>query len=942
MVVTARVDYDSGGDAKGGIYVFTRPAGGWVDTSVACTLNIPDSEPDVAISGQTFVCGASPSGAAENVYLFQAPAQWTYLEYIDGQHGPADTPLETHLLQDFLQIAGVGSTADVNLVVEFARAGDDPHYDGWIGVREGIVEPGDTPDINWGSRVGRNVDMGATATLADFVTWAEASFPASNYALVLNDHGGGYEGACEGPTGDMITPAQVTVALGGASAQKLALIGFDACLMQMTEVAYQLRNYAEIMVGSEANIPLTSWDYTPFLQELTADPSLTPTELGQSIVSAYAAFYGSASSATLSCVDLTHLADLAGEIDNFATLMLNSATPGDWVRVGNAIFQSQVYLDVTVNSVFGDYVDLGDMMTRIKSAGVAANIASEAALVGTRLSGAVIQSYAGSPFPNSYGLTLYSPSFRESVATDYTANELAFVNDTHWLQFLEILTTRPFVASISPTTGSTDGETVVTITGANFLTLTAVFFGSLPGTVVQSYTPTQIVVSSPSETAGTVDVLVETTSGGTSTAWSGDQFVYKSAVSPPAKLGIFSGGYWYRDTNGDGTWDAGDGSPLTLGWNGAIPVVGDWDGSGKTEIGVFSNGTWWLDTSTGVQTFTFGFGGSNVFPVVGDWNGDGKTDVGVYCNGAWFRDVDGSRTWDATNQAAVAYLGWNDGGTNSVIPVPGRWAGNGKTEMGVYCNGVWFLDSTGDNQYDNSYSYWGWYSPGSPLVPVAGDWSGNGAKDQFAVYNQGVWFRDADGTHQWDSTNQAALAYFGWSGAARGRRLVQLRDERPAGSPRRQGDFIRRRDWRAGRSCQCRVNRPAISAAYGGRRGPVVPSRGRSIDTPGGRLAASRCVRSLDPRRRQPSGACFGRRRRCDGRSVPCQRRDPRLGVQAGKTVISLRISDFRHARQFPMRQSLCGSNAFLAMKQRQSEPSYLASSNEMLFISGFDSQMIL
>ena len=48
---------------------------------------------------------------------------------------------------------------------------------------------------------------------------------------------------------------------------------------------------------------------------------------------------------------------------------------------------------------------------------------------------------------------------------------------------------------------------------------------------------------------------------------------------------------------------------------------------------------------------------------------------------------------------------------------------------------------------------------------MAGDWGSTGTKDQFAVYSQGVWFRDADGTHQWDATNQAAVAYFGWSGA---------------------------------------------------------------------------------------------------------------------------------------------------------------------------------
>ena len=236
--------------------------------------------------------------------------------------------------------------------------------------------------------------------------------------------------------------------------------------------------------------------------------------------------------------------------------------------------------------------------------------------------------------------------------------------------------------------------------------------------------------------------------------------------TPPRSLGVYYNGYWYLDTTGTGQWT---GSVTTLSFGAPwlfTPIVGDWDGSGKTEIGYYLNGTWCLLLSDGMaETFTFGFTstpGNTVIPVVGDWNGDGKTEVGVYCNGAWFRDVNGTHTWDATNQAALAYLGWNDGGTGSVVPVPGYWAGDGKTEMGVYCQGVWFLDSTGAGKWDGSYSYWGW---SGSLVPVVGNWGQVGDESRFGVYTQGVWFRDMDGTHQWDATNQAAVAYFGWAGA---------------------------------------------------------------------------------------------------------------------------------------------------------------------------------
>ena len=275
--------------------------------------------------------------------------------------------------------------------------------------------------------------------------------------------------------------------------------------------------------------------------------------------------------------------------------------------------------------------------------------------------------------------------------------------------------------------------------------------------------------------------------------------VTQASGIPPGNLGVFSSGSWYLDTFGVGQWEAGD-SIVAFNEPGATPVAGDWDGSGSTEPGFYLNGTWRLQTTSGVETFNFGFAGSNVVPVVGDWNGGGKTEVGVYADGAWFRDYDGSHTWDATNQSMLAYLGWNDGGTNTVIPVPGDWAGDGKTEMGVYCQGVWFLDSAGSGTWDGRYSYWGWTS--STLVPVAGNWSDSGTKDQFAVYNQGVWFRDADGTHTWDAANQAATGYFGWSGAAAGGQLAW----RHAGDGRRRERKGFRRGPRPGGSI---VSRPA-------------------------------------------------------------------------------------------------------------------------------------
>jgi hypothetical protein len=80
--------------------------------------------------------------------------------------------------------------------------------------------------------------------------------------------------------------------------------------------------------------------------------------------------------------------------------------------------------------------------------------------------------------------------------------------------------------------------------------------------------------------------------------------------------------------NGNGAWDGGSVDTLIpnfgVGVPNAIPVTGDWDGSGITKVGIFSNGTWYLDKSGNgawdggsVDTLipNFGVGVPNVIPV---------------------------------------------------------------------------------------------------------------------------------------------------------------------------------------------------------------------------------------------------------------------------------------------------------------------------------------
>ncbi len=119
-------------------------------------------------------------------------------------------------------------------------------------------------------------------------------------------------------------------------------------------------------------------------------------------------------------------------------------------------------------------------------------------------------------------------------------------------------TAPPSVSAVVPNIGPTTGGTSATITGTDFMAVTAVAFGTAAATTFTVNNATQISATSPAETAGPVDVTV-TTGGGTSATSSADKFTFEApggvytAVTPVRLL----------DTRNTGT-TLGSGGSLNL------------------------------------------------------------------------------------------------------------------------------------------------------------------------------------------------------------------------------------------------------------------------------------------------------------------------------------------------------------------------------------------
>jgi hypothetical protein len=94
----------------------------------------------------------------------------------------------------------------------------------------------------------------------------------------------------------------------------------------------------------------------------------------------------------------------------------------------------------------------------------------------------------------------------------------------------------PTIAGLAPMSGSSDGGTIVTITGAGLAHAASVSFGDSPATALHRISDTQLQVTTPPG-SGTVPVAVATP-GGKSMPSTTAEFTYTDVTAPPTITGI--------------------------------------------------------------------------------------------------------------------------------------------------------------------------------------------------------------------------------------------------------------------------------------------------------------------------------------------------------------------------------------------------------------------
>ena len=106
--------------------------------------------------------------------------------------------------------------------------------------------------------------------------------------------------------------------------KKVDIIGFDACLMGMLEIAYQLRDHTKVVIGSEELEPGKGWDYKAIVGFLVKNPYATNEEVSKAIIDSFILSYQDEKKLklTLSAIRTDKLQRLACLMNVFAHTIL--------------------------------------------------------------------------------------------------------------------------------------------------------------------------------------------------------------------------------------------------------------------------------------------------------------------------------------------------------------------------------------------------------------------------------------------------------------------------------------------------------------------------------------------------------------------------------------------------------------------------------------------
>ncbi|MDD2716236.1 MAG: clostripain-related cysteine peptidase, partial [Candidatus Wallbacteria bacterium] len=211
------------------------------------------------------------------------------------------------------------------------------------------------------------------------------------------------------------------------------ILGYDACLMGMIEVAYETKGSTDYVVFSEEAVPGKGFPYDVWLGLLAANPDMSPSDAAKKLTEAYVTSYiGSYSKATFAAVDQSKFDSFIPLFNDFTGLIQNQSLKSICT---DSAKNSQSFLKTEYKDLY-DFIR--ELKTRIKDGPILVKADQVLSALKDGTAPLIISSgNTGGPVAKAEGLSIYIPGINKSSRIEYRT--LKFGRDTRWPDFIESL-----------------------------------------------------------------------------------------------------------------------------------------------------------------------------------------------------------------------------------------------------------------------------------------------------------------------------------------------------------------------------------------------------------------------------------------------------------------------------------------------------------------------
>ncbi|MFA6527561.1 MAG: clostripain-related cysteine peptidase [Candidatus Babeliales bacterium] len=407
-------------------------------------------------------------------------ADWTIVVYLQ-----ADNSLYSFADYNIKDMqVGMKSNAKVNMLVQWDQPNNNKTW------RYKVI-PGGRVEVD---SLAQEMGLNPQQELIDMMQWAKTKYPANHYALILWNHGSGVEDLrdphaqmqqilsswieipgtltkkdidrgilYDDSQGTVLTNQGLLNAMAGIKqilGKNIDIVGMDACLMAMVEVAFQIKDYADYFVASEEVEAGQGWAYSPWLAMVTqAKSPVEPYNLALSMVSGYKMFYQGNNNVQDFTLSAMHLADIPALKQNIDSVI---AALDECKRVNktNTLSAVKVARRLSEEFYYPEYIDLYTFYSALsKSLGKTSAPKSDKILQQSHKKATVSQKYVkavsdlkvllqagmalikqavcsnvvGSEHSNAKGISIYYPA-KGSLHPSYAPT--LFARQSRWDYFL--------------------------------------------------------------------------------------------------------------------------------------------------------------------------------------------------------------------------------------------------------------------------------------------------------------------------------------------------------------------------------------------------------------------------------------------------------------------------------------------------------------------------